>query len=213
MQWPSIQEISAMTPLPEGYRYEYLRRADIGPLIEGLREWFPSVEAGVEGCYFTEPFYLDNVVIDDETDRDVLVWLVKKGDELAGMASWERESVAMTLYARLGAIAPAHRGTGLAVLTMDVGEKMGRAMGAGFIYGLATMKMPQMQRALEHAGYQLIGFIPGADRDEVSPGVVKRIFEAVYAMQLAPAEEFSRPEDKNMTPNVKRLFDIIFRPK
>jgi hypothetical protein len=212
MQWPTVQEISAMTPLPEGYRYEYLRRADIGPLIEGLRAWFPSVEAGVEGCYFTESFYLDNVVIDDETDRDILVWLIKKGDELAGMASWERES-AMTLYARLGAIAPAHRGTGLAVLTMDVGEKMGRTMGAGYIYGLATMKMPQMQRALEHAGYQLIGFIPGADRDEVSPGVVKRIFEAVYAMQLAPAEEFSRPEDKNMTPNVKRLFDIIFPPK
>ena len=100
----------------------------------------------------------------------------------------------------------------MAVLAMELAEKMGRAMGAGFIYTLATMKMPQMQLALERAGYHLIGFMPGYDREEVSPGMVKRVFEAGYAKRLAPAEEFLRPEDKNMSPNVKRLFDTIFPP-
>jgi hypothetical protein len=76
---------------------------------------------------------------------------------------------------------------------MGLGEKMGRAMGAGFIYTLATMKMPQMRLALERAGYQLIGFMPGYDRKEVSPGVVKRVYEARYAKRLAPAEEFCGP--------------------
>jgi hypothetical protein len=90
---------------------------------------------------------------------------------------------------------------------------MGRAMGAGFIYTLATMKMPHMQLALERAGYQLIGFMPGYGREQVSPGVVKRVFEAGYAKRLAPADEFLRPEDKNMTPNAKRLFDIMFPPE
>lgn len=213
MHWPTIQEISSMTPLPEGYRYEQMRRADIGPLIATLRQGFPGLSAGSEACYFTEKFYLDNVVIDDETERDVFVLLIKKGDEIAGMGSWQREEHSMTLYARVGVIAPEHRGGRMAVLAMELGEKMGRAMGAGFIYGLATMKMPQMQLALERAGYQLIGFMPGYDREEVSPGVVKRVFEAAYAKRLAPAEEFLRPEDKNMSPNAKRLFDIIFPPE
>jgi hypothetical protein len=213
MQWPTIQEISAMTPLPEGYRYEHMRRADIGPLIELIRQGFPSISVGSEACFFTERFYVDKVVIDDQANKDVFVLLIKKGDELVAMASWERENFSMTLYARLGVIAPAHRGARMAVLAMELGEKMGRAMGAGFIYGLATMKMPQMQLALERAGYQLIGFMPGYDREEVSPGVVKRVFEAAYAKRLAPAEEFLRPEDKNMSPNAKRLFDIIFPPE
>ena len=50
------------------------------------------------------------LVIDDETDKDVPALLTNKGDELVGMGSWERESAAMMLYARLGVIAPAHRG-------------------------------------------------------------------------------------------------------
>jgi hypothetical protein len=54
--------------------------------------------------------------------------------------------------------------------------------------------------------------MPGYDREEVAPGVVKRVYEAGYAKRLAPAEEFLRPEDKNMTSSVKRLFDIIFPP-
>ncbi|MHB1201110.1 MAG: hypothetical protein ACYCZ6_16455 [Polaromonas sp.] len=137
-----MEEVSAMIPLPEGYRFERMKRADIGTLI-----------------------------------------------------------------------APAHRGEKLAILAMELGEKMGRAMGAGFIYTLATMKIPHMQMALERAGYQLIGFMPGYDREEVSPGVVKRVFEAGYVKRLAPLEEFLRPQDKNMTPNAKHLFDIIFPPE
>jgi len=212
MQWPTMHEIAEMISLPEGYRFEGMRRGDVGPLIHAIREWFPSVSVGVASCYLTEQFYFDKVVIDHDTDKDILALLVKREDELVGMGSWERESAAMTLYARLGVIAPTHRGAKLAVSAMELGEKMGRAMGAGFIYVIATMKMPQMQLALERTGYQLIGFLPGYDREEISPGVVKRVFEAVYAKRLAPAEQFLLPEDKNMTPNVKRLFDVIFPP-
>ncbi len=210
MQWPTLEDIAAMAPLPPGYRFDRLRRADIAPLIAAIRAWFPSVAVGAASCYLTESFYLDKVVLDDAVDRDVIALLIRKGDELVGMGSWERESAAMTLYARLGVIAPAHRGAKMAVVAMELGERMGRAMGAGFIYTLATMKMPQMQLALEHAGYQLIGFMPGYDREEIAPGVVKRVFEAGYAKRLAPADEFLRPEDGNMTPRVKRLFDIVF---
>ncbi len=210
MRWPSIEQISEMSPLPAGYRFAPLRSGDVAPLIAALREWYPSIAVGVGSSYLHETFYAENAVIDAQTDRNVIVLLILHGDELIGMGSWEREPAAMTLYARLGVIAPAHRGARLAVLAMELGEKMGRAMGAGFVYTMATMKMPQMQRALEHAGYQLIGFVPGYDREEVSPGVVKRVIEAVYAKRLAPADEFLWPEEQNMTPATKRLFDIIF---
>lgn len=213
MQWPSIEEISVMAPLPEGYHYALMTPADIASVVDAIRTWFPSVTVGLGSLYLADQFYHDNVVMQNDTDKNVLLLLIKKTDELVGFGSWERESAALTLFARLGAIAPAHRGAGMAVVAMDLGERMGRAMGAGFIYTLATMKMPQMQHALERAGYQLIGFMPGYDREETSPGVVRRVFEAGYAKRLAPVEEFLRPEDKNMTPNAKRLFDTIFPPE
>jgi hypothetical protein len=72
------------------------------------------------------------------------------------------------------------------------------------------MKTPHMQLALERAGYQLIGFMPGYDREETAPGVVRRVFEAGCAKRLAPAGAFLRPEGRNMTPQVRRLFDKMF---
>jgi hypothetical protein len=213
MQWPTVDEISAMVPLPDGYRYARVQTSDIGPLIAHLRAWFPGVSVGAGSVYLTEKFYHDDVVLGEDADKNVLALLIWQGDEIAGMGSWERQPDALTIYVRLGAIAPAHRGTKLAVLAMELGEKMGLAMGAGFIYGLATMKLPYMQMALERAGYQLIGFMPGYDREEVSPGVVKRVFEAAYAKRLAHADDFLDPDDKNMTPTTRRLFRAIFHPE
>ncbi len=74
-----------MTPLPAGYRFELLRRADIGPLIEAVREWFPSESLGAASCYLTEQFYLAKVLMDDETDKDVIAILIREADELVGI--------------------------------------------------------------------------------------------------------------------------------
>jgi len=40
-------------------------------------------------------------------------------------------------------------------------------MGTEFIYVMATLKNPYMQLAMERAGYQLLGFTPGYDRELV----------------------------------------------
>jgi hypothetical protein len=79
-----------------------------------------------------------------------------------------------------------------------------RKMGAGFIYGLATLKIPNMQLALERAGYQLLGFAPGYDREMVAPGVVKRVYEAFYAKVLVPDEELLRPDPRTCRPEPRR---------
>jgi GNAT superfamily N-acetyltransferase len=199
-----------MWSLPDGYRNELLRRADIPRLIEGIRRWHPDIAVGVGSCYLREDFYADKVCLDDDGDRDVIVVVTKHGDDLVALGSWERERDALTIYARFGAIAPEHRGAKLAVRAMEFGERLARSMGAGFIYGMATLKIPNMQLALERAGYQLLGFVPGYDREEVAPGVVKRVYEAVYAKVLVPEDELLRPDPKNLSPRAEALFDLLF---
>ena len=83
-------------------------------------------------------------------------------------------------------------------------------MGAAFIYALVTLKHPHMQQGLERAGYRLLGFFPGYDRELVAPGMVKRVYQAVYAKLLAPENKVLRPDPKNMTPRTKRLYELLF---
>ncbi len=210
MKWPGMETITTLTQLPEGYRFEQLRRSDIPALIEGVRIWHPDISVGVGSCYLREDFYTEKVFLRDEAEKDMYVVLIMHGDELAGMGSWEREPDALTLYAKLGIIAPAHRGAKISVRAVEFTENLGRAMGAGFVYGLATLKVPHMQLALERAGYQLLGFAPGYDRELVSPGVVKRVYEAFYAKVLVPDEDLLRPDPKNLSPRAKALFEVLF---
>jgi hypothetical protein len=47
-------------------------------------------------------------------------------------------------------------------------------------------------------------------REEIAPGVVKRVYEAVYAKLLVSDDEVHRPDPRNMTPKTKALFDLLF---
>ena len=210
MKWPGMETIATLTQLPEGYRFEQLRRSDIPALIECIQIWHPDNSVGVGSCYLRETFYTEKVFLREEAEKEMYVVLIMHGDEMAGMGSWEREPDALTLYAKLGIIAPAHRGAKIAVRAVEFTENLGRAMGAGFVYGLATLKVPHMQLALERAGYQLLGFAPGYDRELVAPGVVKRVYEAFYAKILVPDEELLRPDPRNLTPKAKALFEVLF---
>lgn len=210
MQWPTDDAIASIIRLPDGYRAERLRRAEIPALTAAIAAWHPDISVGVASCYLRHDFYEDKACLAGEADKDLIVVLIKHADGLAGMGSWEREPDALTIYARFGAIAPQHRGAKLAVRAMEFGESLARSMGAGFIYGLATLKIPHMQLALERAGYKLLGFAPGYDREMVAPGVVKRVYEAFYAKSLVPEEELLRPDPANLTPIARALFDVLF---
>jgi GNAT superfamily N-acetyltransferase len=210
MQWRSIEELAVMAPLPEGYRYTMLARSGIPTLIDGIRRWHPDIAVGGGSCYLREDFYTGNVFLEGEAPKDIFVGLFKHGDDLAGMFSWEQIPDTLSLYGRLIAINPEHRGAKLASAVMPLAELVGRAMGAEFLFGLATLKIPHMQRALEAAGWQLIGFTSGYDREEVAPGVIKRVFEGVYCKVLVPEEELLRPDPKNLTPKGRALFEALF---
>ena len=210
MKWPTIEQMSAMTPLPDGFRFELLKRADIPALIEAIRLWHPDIAVGGGSCYLRESFYAEQVYLDGEAEKNVLVALFRHGDDMAGMWSWEQEPDALTLYGRLIVIAPQYRSAKLASTVAPLAELAGRVMGAEFFLGLATLKIPQMQRALESAGWQLIGFTSGYDREQVAPGVVKRVFEGVYCKVLVPEDELVRPDPNNLTPRARALFDVLF---
>lgn len=210
MKWPTIIELSGMVPLPEGYCFAELDRAMVPTLIAAIRAWHPAISTGVASCYLQEDFYHRRVVLDGEISRDILVVPFSFAGQLVGVWSFEREIDSLAIYGRLIVVAPEHRGARLAAAALKGTENLGHAMGAAFLYAMATLKIPQAQRALESAGYRLLGFFPGYDREEVAPGVVKRVYEAVYAKLLVPDDEVLRPDPRNLTPRARALYALLF---
>ena len=210
MSWPSVEDITRRAPLPTGYRYEYLRREQVPMLISALESWYPAIAVGNASCHLRQEFYASQVCLDDEFDRDFLVVLFMRNSELVGMFSAERDTDSQVLYGRIGAISPEHRGSHLSRNFLLLEEALGRAMGMGMVYGLATLNYPHMQTTFERMGWQLVGITPGFDREVTVPGDVKRVYEAIYAKVLVAAEELLRPRAKDLTPAVKVLFDLLY---
>lgn len=71
-------------------------------------------------------------------------------------------------------------------------------------------KTTQYAVSFERAGYKLLGFAPGYDREVVAPGEVKRVFEAYYAKILVSESELHIPDEKNLTPKTFALFKSMF---
>lgn len=210
MKWPAADELAMLIPLPGGYRAQLLRRADIVPLVSSIKHWHPDIAVGANSCYLDEGFYRDRVCLDGADERDIYVFTAWADDELVGMWSPEREMDSLALYGRLIVIAPEHRGAKIAGMVMVGMENVARAMGAAFMYSMVTLNTVYAQQALEHADYRLLGFMPGYDRQVVAPGVVKRVYLAVYAKLLVPEDEVHRPDPKNLTPKAKALFELLF---
>lgn len=210
MKWPTVGQLESLMPMPPGYRMRPFDRGAIRPLVAALRQWHPHISAGGSGGYLREDFYETKVCLHGETETDILVVPIHFGDELVGMWSIEREEDSLAVYGRLIVVAPEHRGAGLAVHVLVGSEHVGRVMGAEFMYVLATLKHIYAQQALERAAYRLLGFFPGFDREEVEPGVVKRVYQAVYAKLLVSEDHVHRPAARNLTPRARQIFDLLF---
>ncbi|MCQ6255363.1 GNAT family N-acetyltransferase [Pseudomonas sp. Q11] len=211
MKWPTIDEVRGFTPLPEDYEWDYLERDEISVAISFLETWFPSISVGTGSAFFNRLFYEEKVVFSDCVDRDILAVVVRHQAEIVAIATWEKIDGADVIYGRVGAVARPHRKSNLAIAAQHLGEKIGKHMGAGLIYGMATTTSPYMQQALEQAGYTAVGIMPGFDREEREPGVVHRVYEVIYAKPLADPSDFIVPIEQNLTPNVSRLYAQIFK--
>lgn len=210
MQWPTAEVMTRVCPPAEGYHYEVLRKEVVPELIAALGAWQPGWSVGAASLYLRESFYENSVFFErGAPDRDVFVMLIRHGDELVGMLSQERVVDALSLYAALVVLAPAHRGS-KSLFQGEYLEEMAKLMSLEFIYTLATLKHRGAQRYFESHGYELVGFMPGYDREEVSPGVVKRVVEAAYVKCLSGTESILAPDVANMTSTVRRLYEAMY---
>ncbi|MDI2142311.1 MULTISPECIES: hypothetical protein [unclassified Pseudomonas] len=210
MRWPTIDQVRSFTVLPSGYTWDYLSHDEIDVATGFFKTWFPSISVGSASSFMDRKFYEEQVVLDDHAERAVFAAVVRYNHEIVAIATWEKIDGADVLSGRVGAVAKPHRQFNLAVAAQELGEKMGKHMGAGLIYGMATTRAPYMQQALEHAGYTAVGIMPGFDREESEPGVVHRVYEVIYAKRLAPHSDFLMPSVQNLTPTVARLYAEIF---
>jgi hypothetical protein len=210
VKWMTVEEMSACVPLPDGYRLERLRRADIAAVVTFIGAWFPGIRVGGASGYTRAEFFEANVTLDAERETDVSVVLIRRDLEIAAIVCCERDRDALTLYGSLILVAPTHRGAQLGGKGARLLEAQARHMGAGLLYGMATLKFPHMQRALEAAGWQLIGITPGYDRELIAPGIVKRVYEALYAKVLVADASLLRPETENLTDRTRAFFDFLF---
>ena len=176
-----------------------------------VRDWYPDINVGGASRYLREQFYFDEVLFTDDPQHDNIVLLLKQDDELVGMFASEFDCETQSVYAALGIAAPAHRGSNLAHAGIAFTERLGTVASMGFAFGMATLKNPFAQRAFERAGWQLVGIAPGYDREMIEPGVVKRVYEAVYAKVLATDANILRPARHNLTSRTEALFDLIFK--
>ena len=151
MQWPAIDEMLKLVPLPNGYRFEQLSRPNIAPLIAAIKVWHPDIAVGVTSCYLREDFYDSRVCVKGDDEKDIYVYSIWFDNELVGMWSVEREVEALAIYARLIVLAPAHRGAKVSGMVTVGSENVGRAMGAEFLYALVTLNIVQQPIHRRHS--------------------------------------------------------------
>ncbi len=209
MNWPTAQEMTAMCPLEDGYAFEVLSRGSIAELVRALACWEPSWQVGAASAYLRAEFYENEVSLQGEPARDVFALLIRHENRLSGLLSARRNLDTLSLYGSLAVVAPELRGKGGAKFKGDYLEAMASAMGLEFIFSLATLKHRGSQRYFESMGYRLAGIVPGYDREEISPGVSKRVQEALYTKVLVSPDLLVQPELENMTSNVRRLYEAV----
>ncbi len=213
-EWPTGPRLASAVPLPVGYVAEVLRADEVGAALRFVDDSFPGLALSNASCHLRREFYETRVALDGVAavagDRDSFVLTIKRGAEWAALLAVERDADSQVLYGRIGTVAPAHRRARIGACFPALMVEMGRAMGLGMVYSLATLKTPAMQRAFEQAGWQLIGIMPGFDREVVAPGVVRRVYEAIYVRVLAPPEDILPPSQEGMRPATLALFERLF---
>ena len=211
MDWVSVPAVLESARIPAGYRIEQLHGNDVDQVISRLGAWYPDICAGAESCHLTPSFYFEHTSLrGTEGDRPILPIVAKKDERVVALITFEKNPLALTLTCRLGAIDPDHRGTGLVLLGPLLLEKVGRAVGAELAYYFATLKSAHQQVLAERLRYRLVGIVPAFDRDMVSPGSVKRVYEAIYAKVLVDDDAVLVPEPSVLTARTRAVWNVLF---
>ena len=211
MTWDAATDVLAKTEPPTNYSLAVMQKVDVATVVRALGGWYPDIVVGAESCHLTEEFYLSQTaLIDASEERSILPIVARFHDEIVGMITYEKNVDARTITCRMGAVAPEHRGTGLAMFGPILLEKIGAAIGAELALYYATLKTKDQQVLAERMRYQLVGIVPAFDRDMVQPGEIKRVYEALYAKVLISSDGVVKPPLSALSFRTRKVWNAIF---
>ena len=216
MKWCSLEKVSSTTKVPDGYFLAELQESEIDFFIASLREWYPDIVVGSESRFLDPQFYRRQL-FDATARRDgrsiwPILYRQSMTNDLAGCIFLEKNEAALTVTSPMAAIALNHRrtGTGLSFLGPTLLALVGKLIGAELAFYISSLRSKGNQVLAENTGYKLVGIIPANDRDQISPGVSLRVFEAVYAQVLVPMTELNIPAKDRLTPTTQAFWSFLF---
>ncbi|HET8938311.1 MAG TPA: hypothetical protein VFN67_32930 [Polyangiales bacterium] len=210
--WSAGLAVLQRIALPEHYQLDQMTSLDVRVVTARLAQWYPAIQAGMESPHLQPEFFLSETQLADQTqNRSLLPIVIRKRDEgIVAIITYERNVLARSITCRLGVLAPEHRSAHLALLGPLLLEEIGRALGAELAYYFATLKTRHQQVIAERRGFQLVGIVPGYDRDVITDGVVKRVYEALYAKLLVPSDELYIPPPESFTKRTRAVGSTLF---
>ncbi|WP_437619021.1 GNAT family N-acetyltransferase [Sorangium sp. So ce1151] len=216
-EWPEFHLLAGQLALPPGVVVRRLASADLPVLMDRLPAWHPDTAHGPQRRLLSPAFYAARVALAGEDmrveRRPAHAWVVERDGALAGLSFVSCDLARSTLFPELIVIDPRRRAAGLARVLLHTDILAARAIGVETITAFTPLRDPHGQRLCEGAGFRLVGILPAAKRQVVSPGVVKYGFEAVYSISLVPPEQRYIPPREAMPPRLAALADFVFGPR
>lgn len=210
--WSAGLAVLQRIALPEGYALEQLSSVDVPAVTAQLARWYPDIQVGMESPHLQPEFYFAHTQLADRPEpRELLPLVIRHHEQgIVALVSYERNVLARSITCRLGVLAPEHRIAQLALVGPLLLEELGRALGAELVYYFATLKTRHQQVIAERRGFQLVGIVPGYDRDVIEEGVVKRVYEALYAKLLVSHDQVHTPALESFTARTRAVWSALF---
>jgi RimJ/RimL family protein N-acetyltransferase len=214
MRWPSIKLLRKNVAVPQDFSLDQLQKTEIRTMMRKLIQWYPGFKVGSETCFLDKRYYKKQIYLKNGNDkRDTIIVVLKHFKKIIGFYCACREVGAKNVYAKMMVIDPEYRGQGFIDIGPEIAEYIARYMNAKILYCMATLQHPHSQHAIEKAGYQLCGILPSFNIELLDGNVRKRVYEAIYVKMLCPEKDNLKPNDLDLIPSTKKLYDFLFEGK
>ena len=199
MKWPSIELLRRHVTPPSGFSFDQLSRKQVPIITKLVKTWYPTISVGMESVHLRENFFYRDTYLAKEEERDIFPLVFEYESAIVGLLTLTRIPESLVLTGRLGAFDPNVRGLGIGNFFGPLTTAMSELMNAEAMYFFATLQHPITQKVFEKMGMQIVGIVPGYDRDQLSDGSIKRVPEAIYAKVLSAKAQIYKPNPKGMT--------------
>lgn len=213
MLWLSLETMMEGLDIPSAIYFTQLKLDEVPLITEKLRAWYPDIVVGTESRHLEPSFYRNNYAFTDGGGDQPFYGLVCRtagSGEILGFMSLEKNDRGRQISSPMGAIEPSQRGMGIAHIGTAILEHFGRKIGAEVALYFATLKIARTQKNAERHGFQLVGIVPAFDRDAISPGVIKRVYEGLYAKVLVDGSEVHLPSWDALIDSTRELWTHLF---